>query len=72
MSGKTQARRYDGAKTYSKAEMAGFYKVTSTTFSQWIEAEPIMKLLLENGYSHTQKILKPIQVKIIVEHLGEP
>jgi hypothetical protein len=58
--------------TYSKADMAGFYGVSVTTFLEWINVDAIMSRLLQTGYQRTQKVLKPKQVQIIVEHLGEP
>jgi hypothetical protein len=70
---KTQAiRRYEGIKAYSKYEMAGFYNISVSTFLEWIDRPTVMDPLVAAGYIRTQKILKPIQVKIIVQHLGEP
>lgn len=39
----------------------------------WISRHPLLKSeLFSSGYKKGQKILLPIQVEIIVRHIGEP
>lgn len=53
-------------KSYSKSELANLYNVNIKTFVAWLKK---MNLFDEVKF---KKILTPLQVKKITEHLGNP
>jgi hypothetical protein len=66
-------------KTYSFAELAQLYfpqiskKSASWQLSRWIEENPWLKQKLEAaGKKPRQRILSPLQVKLIITAFGEP
>jgi predicted DNA-binding protein YlxM (UPF0122 family) len=54
-------------KSYSKAELADLYNVSSDTFAKWIKS---IEDLLPH-YKRSNKVFTPKQVKVIFEELGE-
>jgi hypothetical protein len=56
-------------KSYHKSDMAAMYSITLNTFALWLKPFIEKKILIVEP---RQKILKPNQVKIIFELLGEP
>ena len=66
-------------RTYTKAELAKLYapgltkKAAGKRLSNWLKyCKPLWDELLRTGYSPLQRILKPLQVKLIFKYLGEP
>lgn len=65
---------------YSKTELAQAYfpntmnpDTARRNLSRWIKMNPkLMAELKEYGYYEHQKILTPMQVRIIYNYLGEP
>jgi transposase len=55
-------------KSYSKGELAAMYKVSTYTFMTWVNT---FKAELPN-YNTYQKILTPLQVRVIFTNVGEP
>jgi len=57
-------------RSISKSEMALYYKVSTDTMAKWIhklhDNTPIP------NYERNQSILQPIQVQVIVDHIGLP
>ena len=57
----------------SKKELAGKYKVSVKTLSRWIHSNnSLYENLVFLGYKKTNKILTIEQLKLILNHLGEP
>jgi predicted DNA-binding protein YlxM (UPF0122 family) len=54
-------------KSYSKAEIAAHYGISADKLSSWLKE---IEHLLPH-YKRTAKVLKPAQVKVIFEELGE-
>jgi len=66
-------------KCYGLQELALFYfplsspAAASCQFKKWINRSQQLKdNLTEAGYTNGQKLLTPRQVKLIVDHVGEP
>uniref|UniRef100_UPI004027127E DUF4248 domain-containing protein n=1 Tax=Prevotella sp. TaxID=59823 RepID=UPI004027127E len=66
-------------KSYSKAELAMLYfpdsdpHVAVNHLMRWIyKCKPLMDDLNKTGYSKQAKYLLAQQVRMVVEHLGEP
>jgi hypothetical protein len=66
-------------RSYGYGELALLYfpnssKVSATTqLGRWIRQNENLKLqLIELGYKPKKKILTPIQVRVIVDFIGEP
>ena len=66
-------------RAYTKKELALRYfpysspRVAENHLMAWIKrCQPIKQQLMDTGYQNTSKGFTPRQVKIIVEHLGEP
>ena len=66
-------------RSYGYGELALLYfpnstkKSASTQLGRWMRQNEKLKLqLLELGYKPRNKILTPVQVKLIVELIGEP
>ncbi len=66
-------------KSYGVQELAVLYfphitvSSASSQLKKWItKSEPLQETLCDAGYRSGQKILTPKQVRIIVDHLGEP
>ena len=66
-------------KCYSKAELAMLYfpdsdpHVAVNHLMRWVyKCKPLMDKLNKTGYSKQAKYLLAQQVRIVVEHLGEP
>ena len=66
-------------RTYGMQELALCYFTKSTAASascqlkEWmIHNKNLISALQNAGYRKGKKLLTPLQVKIIVEHLGEP
>lgn len=55
----------------SKAELAQLYKVSSSTFSKWLN-EGLTEELAATGYTKDQKILSPRQIEIVFAKYGKP
>lgn len=52
-------------KTYSKSELANLYNINTKTLKIWCIQIPNFKI-------SRNKLLKPIEVKKIIDWLGEP
>lgn len=66
-------------KACTVKELSGMYfphsslKSATTQLRRWIKVSAtLQQQLAETGYTVRQKVLTPRQVRIIVEHLGEP
>jgi hypothetical protein len=66
-------------RTYGFAELAQLYfpaiskNSASSQLSRWINAAPSLKEALESkGKKRRQRLLSPVQVKMIVDEFGEP
>lgn len=66
-------------RSYGKSELALCYmphlrpETAARTLRRWIHMCPhLQECLTQTGYTPTQKLLTPLQVKYIVEHLGVP
>ncbi len=66
-------------RTYGFAELAQLYfpsiskNSASSQLSRWINAAPSLKEALEcKGKKRRQRLLSPVQVKMIVDEFGEP
>ena len=66
-------------KSYSKAELAMLYfpdsdpHVAVNHLMRWVyKCKPLMDKLNKTGYSKQAKYLLTQQVRMVVEHLGEP
>ncbi len=60
-----------GLQTYTKSELAGFYGVDKKTLMKMIHNHKILlEKLKETGYTKYQKLLFPIQIKLINEFLS--
>lgn len=59
-------------KSYSKAELAEFYNVTSALFQTWLQKRE--KELKKLGYERHQKVLTVAQVRFLFRDdvLGQP
>ena len=63
---------------YGLKELAIMYFPNNTPQSaanmlkKWMNKKELMNKLEKSGYNQGQKILTPVQVAIIVEHIGEP
>ena len=66
-------------KTYGWQELSQLYapnitpKAACQRFRRWVWGNETLRTKLENlGWTRGRKMLTPIQVQTIVEHLGEP
>ena len=66
-------------RTYTKKELALCYfpdsnpRTAVSHLMSWIQrCTPLWNLLLASGYQSTSKDFNPHQVRLIVDHLGEP
>lgn len=66
-------------RTYTKKELALLYfpkslpRTAVAHLMDWIRrCKPLPTLLAEAGYTPSTKVFTPRQLRIIVEHLGEP
>ena len=65
-------------RAYGLKELAVLYFPNNTSQSasnqlkRWMKSAKLMKKLKNADYNNGQKLLTPLQVQIIVEHLGEP
>ena len=66
-------------RTYGKSELAQLYcpylssSAARRKLMQWIGMQPaLVKELLDSGLAEKAKAFTPIQVKMIVEAIGEP
>lgn len=66
-------------RSYGYCELALLYfpnsnkKSASTQLGRWMRQNEKLKMqLIELGYKPRKKILTPVQVKLIVELIGEP
>ncbi len=66
-------------RSYGKSELALRYmphlrpETAARILRRWIRTCPhLQECLMQTGYTPTQKLLTPLQVKYIVEHLGTP
>ena len=66
-------------REYGRTELAMIYNQDISPRSAWrrlrtwMEKSPgLMQRLYDTGYDDSQRIFTPIQVRIIVDHLGEP
>lgn len=66
-------------KTYGYAELAQYYmptvtkKSASVQFRRWIlKNKDLQENLKKSGFIPGQRILTPLQVRIIIAHFGEP
>lgn len=66
-------------RPYSKVELARMYLPHFTTrvalrkFNTWLRFDPLLwERLCKEGFSMNNRYCNRAQVKIIVEHLGEP
>lgn len=66
-------------KSYTKKELARMYapelteKSAGKRLCQWIKiCKPLWEELQRTGYKPLQRILNPIQVRLIFSYLGEP
>jgi len=66
-------------RTYGYNELATLYSPDVTTqaavkrLTRWLEQHPSLRSELEQtGWQRSDRLLTPIQVGIIVNHLGEP
>jgi len=66
-------------RPYGFGELACLYfpkctkKSASRIFSQWIHGNPVLVAKLRQiGWKNRQKILTPMQVKVLVEHFDYP
>lgn len=53
-------------QTFSKSELARLYRVHPATFRRWIDLIPDLEL------KPHKKLLTPLQVQKILQHLGQP
>lgn len=66
-------------RTYAVKELALMYfplsspRSASVQFKRWIKYNKLLSLeLTEAGYKNMQRLFTPLQVMLIVRHLGEP
>ena len=66
-------------KTYGHQELALLYfpnilpASASTQLSRWIRRDPELLSALEAiGYRKGRRVYTPLQVRVIVEHMGDP
>lgn len=66
-------------KSYTKQELAKLYAPDLTSKSagkrlcQWIKlCKPLCEELNKTGYNPLQRVLNPMQVRLIFKYLGEP
>ncbi|MCR4602545.1 MAG: DUF4248 domain-containing protein [Prevotella sp.] len=66
-------------RTYTKQELSQLYapglseKAAGKRLCQWMKlCKPLWQELLQTGYNPMQRILTPMQVKLIFKYLGEP
>ncbi|MDR1879415.1 MAG: DUF4248 domain-containing protein [Tannerellaceae bacterium] len=65
-------------KAYGLQELAQLYfpgstpQSASTQLRKWMRIKALDQKLKAASYVYGQKILTPLQVKVIVEHIGEP
>jgi hypothetical protein len=55
----------------SKQDLVKRYNVSRVTFGKYINKGELYEKLLKTDYRIKQKLLTPLQVSIIVEHLGD-
>lgn len=56
----------------TKKDLAKIYKVSRWTFNHYINKGELFDKLKKTGYYKYCKILTPLQISIIIEHLGDP
>jgi hypothetical protein len=56
----------------SKSDLAKLYNVSRVTFAKYINGGALYLKLAETGYQKRKKLLTPLQVSLIIEHLGDP
>ena len=65
-------------RAYGLQELAQLYfphntpQLASNQLKRWMKKTQLMAKLTAAGYESGQKILTPLQVRIITEHVGEP
>ena len=66
-------------RTYSKQELAKLYapeltkKSAGKRLCHWLKyCKPLWEELKKTGYNPLQRILNPLQVRLIFKYLGEP
>jgi hypothetical protein len=65
-------------KAYGLQELAQLYfpcntpQSAATQLRKWMRIKALDQKLRAASYTYGQKILTPLQVKVIVEHIGEP
>ena len=63
-----EERKFE-VKTYSKSKLAAKYRVDLSTFKKWCVG--IGKIFTEEQWGK-RHFLKPIEVQLIIDKLGEP
>jgi len=65
--------------TLTKTELAQMYLPEATPavarrkLNEWIlRNQSLTAALLQTGYGHSTRMLTPAQVRLIIQHLGEP
>lgn len=69
----------DRSKIYSHSEVASFYfkyiqqKSASTQLTRWIQRDvELYEELILAGYRKGQRLFTPLQLSILLDHLGDP
>jgi hypothetical protein len=55
-----------------KSELVKMYKISRFTFGNYINKGELFQKLSQTGYFKKNRILTPLQVSLIIEHLGDP
>jgi hypothetical protein len=56
----------------NKSELVKMYNVSRFTFGNYINNGGLFQKLSKTGYCKKNRLLTPLQISLIIEHLGDP